>query len=208
LAEDILEEMDDDLDDDSMEDIIDDTLEDSLDQIEGVENKSSKEKVIVRVKEFFKQIIGSPKAIIIIVVSFILLTGLAIGGWLFFFKESPKEDQIVQTTISIRPEEVIFEDIVELEPFEHIKLKAGSTMTLISMNLSLELIDHRDRKQVYTMEDRIRKIITGQVEEMTWLELRNPEGKIILKYNLLKRINSVFPKATVRNIYFTNFIMQ
>ena len=208
MAEDILEEMDDDLDDDSMEDIIDDTLEDSLDQIEGVENKSSKKKVIVRVKEFFKQIIGSPKAIIIIAVSFILLTGLAIGGWLFFFKESPNEDQDVQATIPIRPEEVVFEDIVELEPFEHIKLKAGSTMVWININLSLELIDHRDRKQVYTMEDRIRKIITGQVEEMTWLELRNPEGKIILKYNLLKRINSVFPKATVRNIYFTNFIMQ
>ena len=208
MAEDILEEMDDDLDNDSMEDIIDDTLEDSLDQIEGVENKSSKKKVIVRVKEFFKQIIGSPKAIIIIAVSFILLTGLAIGGWLFFFKESLNEDQDVQATIPIRPEEVVFEDIVELEPFEHIKLKAGSTMVWININLSLELIDHRDRKQVYTMEDRIRKIITGQVEEMTWLELRNPEGKIILKYNLLKQINSVFPKATVRNIYFTNFIMQ
>ncbi len=103
---------------------------------------------------------------------------------------------------------MVFEDIIELEPFERIRLKSSSTMSLISMNLSLELIDHQYRKQVFSMEERIRKIITGQVEEMTWLELRNPEGKIMLKYNLLKRINSIFPKAMVRNIYFTNFIMQ
>jgi len=208
LADDILEEMDDDFDDDSMEDILNDTLEDSLDQIDDAENKSSKKKVLVRVKEFFKRIFGSKKVIIIIVVSLILLTGLIIGAWLFLFKESPKEDQDVQNIIPIQQEEVVFEDIVELEPFEHIKLKAGSTMAWININLSLELIDHRYRKQVYTMEDKIRKIITGQIEEMTWLELRNPEGKIILKYNLLKRINSIFPTATVRNIYFTNFIMQ
>ena len=58
------------------------------------------------------------------------------------------------------------------------------------------------------MEGRIREIITNQLEEMMWLELRNPEGKIILKYNLLKRMNAIFPKLTVRNIYFTYFIMQ
>ena len=208
MAEDILEEMDEDFDDDSMEDILDDALEDSSDEIKDVKNKSSKKKILVKRKEFFKRILGSKKIIIIIVVSLVLLAGLVIGAWLFLFKESPKEDQDDQNTIPIRQAEVVFEDIVDLEPFEHIQLKAGSTMTLISMNLSLELTDHRFRKQVYTMEDRIRKIITGQVKEMTWLELRNPEGKIMLKYNLLKRINSIFPKATVRNIYFTNFIMQ
>ena len=190
MAEDILEEIDDDFDNGSMEDLLDDSLEDSIDQIGTSENKSSKKKIIL------------------IVLFLVLLTGLAVGIWLFFFKESPKEDQDVQKPIPIRQEDVVFEDIVELEPFEYIQLKAGSTMALISMNLSLELIDHRFRKQVYTMEDRIRKVIAGQVEEMTWLELRNSEGKIIFKYNLLKQINSIFPTVTVRNIYFTNFIMQ
>jgi flagellar FliL protein len=212
LAEDILEEMDDNLDDDSMEDILDDTFEDPSNGIEDAKNKSSKKKVFVKIKAFFKRMFGSKKAIIIIV-SLVLLTGLAIGAWLFFFKQSPKEDQakedqIGQNTIIARQDEVIFEDIVDLEPFEYIKLKESSSMSLISMNLSLELTDHRFRKQVYTMEDRIRKIIIEQVEEMTWLALRNPEGKIMLKYKLLKRINSLFPKAMVRNIYFTNLIMQ
>lgn len=206
MPEDILEDVSDDLDDGGMEDILDDALE-----------NTSKKKGPVKIKGFFKNIFGSKKAIIITSASLVLSIGLVLGGWFFFLKGSAEDDQAGQNTMataeelkktSAREEAVVFEDIVDLEPFERIQLKAGSTMALISISLSLELIDHRFRKQVVTMEDRIRKIITGQVEEGTWLELRNPEGKIMLKYNLLKRINSIFPKATVRNIYFTTFIMQ
>jgi len=107
-----------------------------------------------------------------------------------------------------REEEIVFEDIIDLEPFDRIQLKATSALSTISINLSLELSDPKFRKQVIAVEDRIRTIVTGQAEEMTWLELRSPEGKIMLKYELLKRINSIFPEAMVRNIYFTYFIMQ
>ncbi|MBU3953420.1 MAG: flagellar basal body-associated FliL family protein [Proteobacteria bacterium] len=58
------------------------------------------------------------------------------------------------------------------------------------------------------MQEKIRKIIMGQVREMGWLELRNPEGKLQLKYDLLGRINALFPRVMVRDVYFTNLIMQ
>lgn len=217
MADDILDEINDDFDDDAMEDMLEDSLEDSSDDTPYVEKKSLKNKIFTKIKGFPKKILGSKKAIIIIAVSFVLLISLIAGLWLFVFKADSEDDQDVQqqmasaedvNTAAIQEEEIIFEDIVNFAPFERIHLKGTSTMALISMNLSLELTDHRFRKQVYSMEDRIRKIIEGQVEETTWLELRNPEGKIMLKYNLLKRINSIFPKATVRNIYFTFFIMQ
>ncbi len=162
----------------------------------------------------FKNIFKSKKSIIIIAVFFVLLIDIGVGAWFFFIKAGPKEEQaivVVEKKIeetAAQEQGIIFEDIVELEPFERIPLKSSSTMGLISMNLSLELIDPRYKKQIFTMEGRIREIITSQLEEMAWLELRNPEGKIILKYNLLKRINAIFPKLTVRNIYFTYFIMQ
>lgn len=210
MTEDILNKMNDEVDDDSLENIPGDSSKDSSDGIGDVKKESS-------IKKIFKKIFRSKKAIIIMAISFVLLTSLVIGVWFFFFKASPEKGEDVQNTIAARKDvkgkparedEVVFEDIVNLEPFEHIHLKKNSTMALISMNLSLELTDSRFRKQVYTMEDRIRKIVTGQLEEMTWLELRNPEGKIMLKYDLLKRINSIFPKTMVRNIYFTYFIMQ
>ena len=162
----------------------------------------------------FKNIFKSKKSIIIIAVFFVLLIDIGAGTWFFFIKAGPKEEQAI-VVVEKRIEEtaaqeqgIIFEDIVELEPFERIPLKSSSTMGLVSMNLSLELTDPGYKKQIVTMKGRIREVITNQLEEMAWLELRNPEGKIILKYNLLKRINAIFPKLTVRNIYFTYFIMQ
>jgi flagellar FliL protein len=146
-----------------------------------------------------------------------MLIVLITGAW-FFLSDKGSEDGLedqhvidtndnMQTALPQEPE-IIFEDIIDFEPFEFVRLKSGSAMGTISVNLSLELTDQRFRKQIYTMEDEIRDVITEQIAKMDWLELRNPEGKIMLKYNMIKRINSMFPKATVRNIYFTYFIMQ
>jgi len=199
LAEDLLEEMED----------------NSLDSTE-IQSKEPLGK-----KSFIKRLLGAKKRILIILVACAVLIGILAGVWFFFFKRSSEEVNSADgasTTEESRTlnksdksdqiEEIVFEDIIELEPFERIALKGGSAMGLISLDVSLELIDHSYRKQVYSMEDRIRKIITGQVRTMGWLELRNPGGKFLLKYDLLQRINSMFPRVMVRNIYFTNLIMQ
>ncbi len=214
------DDSDDDWGDDSDNDL-DDDPEDSSDDFDtpSKEKKGSiKDKIIQKVKPLFNQITSSKTILIITVSAFILIIFLSIGSWWLFFKSnSDVEPQMVKGTINSEQDikntlaqknEVIFEDIIDFEPFERIPLKTSSTMGSCSINISIELIDHRLRKQVYGMEDRIRDIVVGQVAEMTWLELRNPEGKIMLKYNLLKRINSIFPKPTIRNIYFTYFIMQ
>lgn len=167
------------------------------------------------------------KRLLLILVLGVVLLGIFAGAGFFFFRGSPEEATLANGTSVTQEnkapgepgepgdpgdpgqiEEIVFEDIIALAPFERIPLKRNSAMGLINLNISLELMDRRYRKQVYSMQDRIRKIIMGQVREMRWLELRTPEGKIQLKYELLKRINSIFPKVVVRNIYFTNLIMQ
>ncbi len=232
--DDILDDPMDDLMDDPMDDSMEDVLGDSLnDQDEddqdledqdledqGSENggkKSIIKTILEKFKGLYKTIIGSKKLLIITAASFVVLLLLGIGVLVLIFSSndediSGREGGTVQTgtaqeSISIE-EEIIFEDIVEFEPFERIPLKSSSSLGLVSFNIALELVDHRYRKQIYSMEGQIRGIITEQMAKMTWLELRNPEGKIMLKYNLLQRINSLFPKATARNIYFTYFVMQ
>jgi len=161
---------------------------------------------------FFRGLTGKKKWIAIIVMGvFLLLAG--VGGWLMFFSGSADEgaplpeEELLQEP-GEKKEEIVFEDIVVMEPFERIPLKKESTMKFISLGISLELVDHRYRKQVYTVQDRLRKIVEAQVRRGGWLELRNPEGKIKLKYEMLSQMNKIFPKVTIRNIYFTNFIMQ
>lgn len=194
-------------------------LPDDLDEeLEELGKEPSKKKklgsLISKFTAIFKKIFSSKKKILIIAAVFILLIILGAGAWFLFFSSGGEESsetvptQEQMSEQKLKEEIVMFEDVVELEPFERLPLKPGSAMALISLNVSLELIDPGYRKQVYTLEDRIRKIIESQMGEMTWLELRSPEGKLKLKYSLLKRINSIFPKSMVRNIYFTFFIMQ
>jgi len=168
--------------------------------------------VSVRIKGIGKTFFSSKKAVMITAAGIILLIG-GIAGALFFLGNSPENDrdtqgkEAAQATAPLTVQ-AVFEDIVALRPFDRIQLKEGSSMTLISIKLSLELTDSRHKQEVHAMEDKIRQIVTTQVEGMSWLELRNPEGKIMLKYDLLKRINSIFPETVVRNIYYTNFLMQ
>jgi flagellar protein FliL len=178
--------------------------------------------VSVKVKGVLKKLFTSKKAVMITAGSTVLLISLVILGILFLGKtpeevpEKVKEshqDKAVKEQGEKKPvppviAESAFEDIVVLMPFEHVQLKEGSGMKSITMNLSLELSDSRYKKEVHAMEEKIRQIIEDQVGGMAWLELRTPEGKIMLKYELLKQMNSIFSEVMIRNIYFTTFLMQ
>lgn len=195
-------------------------VKDLLEEMEEETELPSDAGAAPKKRSFFKRILGGKKKLILIILlALVVLGGAGAGAWFFFLKPEPEpvveeadqpavvtEEQI-QAALDKKDEE-IFEDIIVLAPFDRLKLRGTSAMGRISLNLSLELIEAEDRKLFYPKEDRIRKIVESQMMELTWLELRNPEGKIKLKYDLIKRINGGFNKPIIRNIYFTNFIMQ
>ena len=221
MADKILDDMEDDFDD-TMSDILDDSLEETREETHQNGEKSSEKKISLfarlssALKNGLKKIFSSTKRIIILTIGMVLLISIPVLLWLFVINTepdplSPMPADGVSGEISdprVMEEETVFEDIVELEPFERIPLKTSATMGLVSLHLSIELVDPEYRKQIYAREDRIRSIVEQQVGNTTWLQLRNPDGKILLKYELIQRINTLFPKATVRNVYFTFFIMQ
>jgi len=212
MATKTLKDMKNDFDEDTLENHADS----SLDNKKQSRIKTLIASMSVKAREIFKKLFGSKKMVMITVAGMILLTSIVTAGIFFFGKSSEmdkdNQDKAVAkeaaTAAGTVMEKVVFEDIVVLKPFDRIRLKEGSSMKFISLDMSLELSDARYKKEVTAMEDKIRQIITRQAEGMTWLELRNPEGKIMLKYDLLKRMNSIFPEVMIRNIYFTNFLMQ
>ncbi|NWH04102.1 flagellar basal body-associated FliL family protein [Desulfobacter latus] len=162
---------------------------------------------------------GKKKRIMILLLFFLFLIGIGAGVFFFLFsskKENIPEQPVAEDVVTEeriqaalrKQSQAIFEDIVQLEPFEQILLKQDSHMQYISFGIALEMMDPGLRREVYTMEPRIRKIIESQVRQMRWMELRSPQGKLKLKFALLTRINQIFSKVVIRHIYFTNFLMQ
>ncbi|MFA5902517.1 MAG: flagellar basal body-associated FliL family protein [Desulfobacula sp.] len=215
-----LKDMRNDLDDDSLDDI----AASSSDKKRQSRINSLKAVVSVKIKGIFKKLFSSKKMIMITAGSSVLFISLVVVGTIFLSSKNSekapekvkdthqdkavKEEGVKKASVHLITAEIVFEDIVVLKPFEHIQLKEGSNLKNISMNLSLELSDNRYKKEVQAMEEKIRQIIEEQLGGMTWLELRNPEGKIMLKYELLKQMNSIFSEVMIRNIYFTKFLMQ
>lgn len=160
---------------------------------------------------------------ILIFLALLFLAGTLAGIGVFLLKKEAPEEPIAGTSSTSQEgtsassqksdesdikQAIVFEDIVALAPFERIRLNETSDMKLLSLDISLEIADPRYRQQVASMENRIREIVQDQIKEKSWLELRNAEGKIQLKYELLAQINAVFSQVMVRNLYFTNFLMQ
>ncbi len=197
---------------------LEDTAQENNGQVPGGSRISPGEKF----KDRFRLIITVGKRKLFILGS-VLLVILAAGTWFFFFN-APASDKKEMAAITIAVEDLrdsdqvatmlktkddaFFADIITLESFEQISLKGTSTMAHVDMDIALELIDPDGREQLVLMKNRIYDIVQGQVGESTWFELRTPEGKIQLKYDLLQRINSLFATPVVRNVYFTKFLMQ
>ncbi|MBU0973393.1 MAG: flagellar basal body-associated FliL family protein [Proteobacteria bacterium] len=202
--------------------------EDLLEEMDGdteegpLGKKRVQSQAPVEKKSFVQRLSGVKKKQLSILVAGVAMVGMLAGGAFFFFGRTAEEGsgpgtQVVEKTDQAGPDksensdvtgDAFFEDIVALEHFVRIPLKGNSAMQFVSLDISLELIDHTQRKQVESMQEKIRKIVMDQVRETGWLELRTPEGKLQLKYELLGRINVLFPKVMVRNVYFTNLIMQ
>lgn len=158
-----------------------------------------------------------PRIIVWIAAGVIVLTALSVLLYVFVFKKSPEQasNQAVMDNPVKKPADpdssgpaAVFEDVIDLEPFERIRLKENANMGLVSLTISLELVSPGVRQEVAARIPDIRTIIQDQAAGFTWLELRNPDGKIRFRYELLKQLNALFSRVLIRNIYFTHFIMQ
>ncbi len=196
-----------------MEEEIEINIEDSLEKSGEAKEQSNKKSLL---KRFF-----SLKMIIIYSIVFLLLVCILFAVWFFFLKGPDKaaidkaklqEQKIHAKNNAVKKNKSPkFKDIVELKPFVKIKLKPSGKFSFLTMNIALKLLNNNMRQSIESKKTIIRRIIIREAGKMTWFVLRNPEGKLKLKYKLIAGINSALKessKARIENLYFTHFIMQ
>lgn len=140
------------------------------------------------------------KFAVIAAASLLLLAIVSAAVWFFFLKEpdSDKPSRVeTPDKTGIEAIKPLFEDVVRLEPFESIKLKPGSNISFVTLEVSLELVAPDMRQEVQARMEPIRRIIETTVAQIAWLELRSIEGKLGLKLELLKLINESLSEASL-----------
>ena len=125
------------------------------------------------------------------VIFLLLITALIGGGVAIYFYQKKSETSIINSF-----------KIMELEPVV-INLADGHYIRIaIAIEYSGDEEELRNKLPV------INDILITTVGAMSSKELVSPEGKEVLKENLLLKLNSVLTKTKVRNIFYREFIIQ
>ncbi len=116
------------------------------------------------------------------------------GGVIFYVLQQGGENEQKKAAASFK--------IMELEPVV-INLSDGHYI-----RIAIALGYTGDESELKNKLPAINDILITTVGAMTSKELISPEGKELLKENLLLKINSILSGAHVRNIFYREFIVQ
>lgn len=76
------------------------------------------------------------------------------------------------------------------------------------ISITLELSDQKVRQELEKRLPIIKDAVIDVISSKTSTFVKTPEGRENLRFELIKRINTILIEGGVRNIYFTEFVVQ
>ncbi len=152
---------------------------------------------------------GSLKIIIIAVVVLLLLAGVGVGAYLMgsssgaenAAKEATKAEKTPENEVQpVGPMAAMDDFIVNILDAEETRyLKASMTLELTSPEAAIEI---EERKA------QVRDTILLYLSSKSFDEIRDLQGKLQMRADLIGRINGFLRNGKVKTIYFTDFVVQ
>ncbi len=139
--------------------------------------------------------------ILIIVIAVAVLLGG--GGAFLFFTKTGGAKALKKGEVTSKEESIMF----PLDPFVVNLGDQGSTKFLkvsVQLELSNKAASEMAKAKIPQIRDAIINVLTGKTSD----DLMLPEGKLQLKDDINLMTNQILGDNTVKNIYFTDFVMQ
>ena len=95
----------------------------------------------------------------------------------------------------------------DMDPFV-VNLNEAGGKRYLKSKIEIEFVGEDVRKELTNRLPQLRDVILLHLSSKTLDEIRSVDGKIELKNALIKRINQVMKQGKVRNLYFTQFVIQ
>lgn len=74
--------------------------------------------------------------------------------------------------------------------------------------MQLEITSEKDKDLINKHKPQLRDAILMFLSNQTFDDVKTVEGKLQLKQSLLSRINNILGQAIVKQVYFTEFVVQ
>jgi flagellar FliL protein len=120
---------------------------------------------------------------------------------IFFLLNKPKkegEEKVVPSHVGV---------MVDLRVFT-VNLADKGTDAYARVAITLELSNEKVKQEVDKRMPIIKNAIIDVISSKTSDFVRTPEGREALRLELIKRLNIILVEGGVRNIYFTEFVVQ
>lgn len=152
-------------------------------------------------KEPVKKGFGKKKLIIIAAVAIVVLIGGGFFAYTMFFSGKDKAADGQQKAEKSKVKTAM----MPLEPFI---LNLAEHGRFLKLTIQLELNDAATQPAVTEKIPQLRDAIITLVSSKSAESLSSPEGKFLLKDEILLRANQAIGKDVFKNLYFTEFVMQ
>ncbi len=157
---------------------------------------------------------GKLKLIIIILLLLIILGVLGGAGYMMFLKPKPEEtaeNAPAKKSAAPKKEKKEGTGIGMLYPLENfiVNMADSGGTRYLRVTLQLELDDTKKFVEALDMrKPQLRDAILTVLASKRYEEVSSAQGKLILKQELLRRLNSLITEGSIVNIYFTEFVAQ
>jgi len=148
------------------------------------------------------------KTLLFIIIGVVLLCGA--GGGFFAYTKFMKPDPAVVAAAAEKAKKAAAEavgEMFELKPFV-VNLSDPKGKRYLKVKIILELGDAADVERAEKAKPKMRDMVIMMLTSLTFEEVMTPEGKIRIRDELHERFNHVLRPTRVRNIYFTDFVIQ
>ncbi|HIJ55055.1 MAG TPA: flagellar basal body protein FliL [Deltaproteobacteria bacterium] len=136
---------------------------------------------------------------------------LAGGGYVGWTMLNPQPDQTGaeggKPSDAEAVKEVEVGAMFEMDPFV-VNLDEAGGKRYLKSKIEIEFVGEDVRKELTNRLPQLRDTILLHLSSKTLDEIRSVDGKIELKDALIKRINQVLKQGKIRNLYFTQFVIQ
>jgi flagellar FliL protein len=150
------------------------------------------------------------KLIIIIMVAAFLVLGVGGFGVYKFVLEKPPETLEVKPqkkTTSTKDLDKIVGTMFPLETFL-VNIDDEDETRFLKTKLILELGDESMQEEVDMRIAQVRDTILLLLSSKDFSEIRSLDGKYILREEILEQLNGVLVTGKLKNVYFTEFVVQ
>ena len=154
---------------------------------------------------------GKKKLFIILGIVLVLLAAGGAAAYKFLVLDKEKEKQEKE-----KKAEKIVEDIKNIEDLGVqfdvgtfiVNLQDKDADRYLKITIVLDAQDEKVKAELEKRLPQVKDAITTLLFTKTSQDLRTTEGIEELKEEILKRVNAILPIGGVKNVYFTDFVIQ